>query len=242
MSIPMDTDREIALEKSGGKSKKGKVLQISLPVLLFLVLVIGACCGVLAQLIRQINGPLMTLGASTAPWITVGFLLAAFVSNKGKTPARSIIIGIVTTYFYLVMWLFFYHLLFILQENLLIEDGLWEAVPWLILALPVCPILGIIAAMVNKSGMIGDICLAIPIIWSLPEALIGIGTLKDGFIYGGWLNGFVIAIPVAILVTLLIRTTIAERRVNTATLLVTVVLLGILVVGLYPTAKSIFPY
>ena len=58
--------------------------QASLSILLFSVFLIGACLGVLAQLIRQLPDPLTTLGASTGPWLMSGFFLVAIASKRVK--------------------------------------------------------------------------------------------------------------------------------------------------------------
>lgn len=206
---------------------------MSLSILLFSIFLTSACLGILAQLIRQVPDPLMTLGASTIPWVTASYLLATFASKGLKSLRKAIVIGIVTTYIYLITWLFFYHLLFVLQENLSIEAGWRQIAPWLVAALLISPILGIVAAMTHKPGILGDMCLAVPIAWSLPEAF---ENLKDG-----WLDTLAIAIPIVVLVTLLIYIVKTERQVHVITLLAAVVILGLLAIVLYPTARGLIP-
>ncbi|KQL54165.1 hypothetical protein AN964_12105 [Heyndrickxia shackletonii] len=195
----------------------------SLPTLLFIVFLIGACLGVFAQLIWQLPDPLMTLGGSTAPWVMVGYFLAAFISKEEKKPRKAIVIGIISIYVYLITWLFFYYFLFILQKNLPIEAGWRQTVPWLIAALPISPVLGVIAAMTHKPGIFGDTCLVAPIAWLLPEAL-----KIERIGQGGWLEHSVVVIPVIVLVTLMIRMEKSGRRVYAITLLVVAIMLALL--------------
>lgn len=175
--------------------------------------------GVLAQLLRQVPGSLMSLGASTAPWVTVGFLLAVSASRGAHTPRRAVFAGTGTVAAYLLMWLVSYHLLFVLRESVPLAAGWREAAPWLIAAVPACPILGAVAALSHEPGLLGDTCLAAPIAWSLPEAL--------GSLTHGWCAELVrecvgdaaaITIPVAVLVALLIRmeydSFLAKKRPN----------------------------
>jgi len=97
---------------------------------------IGAILGVVAQFLRQVPGVLMILGASTAPWVMVGFLLAFLVSGGTRTLRNSILAasGIVAAY--LLGWLVSYHLLFVLRESLSPVAGWREATPWFVAAVP----------------------------------------------------------------------------------------------------------
>lgn len=191
----------------------------------------GALLGVLAQFLRQAPGVLMSLGASTAPWVTVGFLLAASASRGALTPRKAIFVGTGTVAAYLLAWLVSYHLLFVLRESVPLAAGWREAVPWLVGAVPACPILGAVAALSHKPGILGDACLAAPIAWTLPEALGSLGQ--------GWSVGSAVVIPVAVLAALLIRMAIAERRVHAITLLSAAVTLGTLAVALFPVVRSL---
>lgn len=204
--------------------------QTSLYIQLFSIFLIGACLGVLAQLIRQLPDPLTTLGASTGPWLMSGFFLAAIVSKKYKKNWKAMILGTGAIYIYLISWLFFYHLLFVLQENLPIGAGWREAAPWLVATVLVSPILGVTAAMLHRPGILGDICLAAPISWSLPVAIGDLGQ--------NWLSDLAVVIPVTILIVLLIRMVITERCVHVFTLLMTAIVLSSLAVFLYPIFRS----
>jgi hypothetical protein len=205
----------------------------SLSTLLLIVFLAGACLGVLAQLIRQMPDPLMTLGASTAPLVTAGYFLASFVSKGEKKTWKAMVAAIISMYIYLIAWLLLYHLLFILQEDLPIEDGWRQTLPWLVAVLPISPILGAMAAKTNKPGILGDTCLVAPIAWLLPETLEGLGK--------SWLEHSVVVIPVVVLVSLLIRIEKSGRRVNTITLLLAAIMLGLLGIALYPAVRDLIP-
>lgn len=191
----------------------------------------GAVLGVLAQFLRQVPGMLMSLGASTAPWVTVGFLLAFSASRGVRAPYKAVLVSTGTMAAYLLAWLVSYHLLFVLRESVPLAAGWREAAPWLIAAAPACPILGAVAALSHKPGILGDACLAAPIAWTLPEAL---GSLKQG-----WSGGSAVVIPVAVLAALLIRMAVAERRVRAITLLPAAVTLGAFAVALLPAVRSL---
>ncbi|WP_067933437.1 hypothetical protein [Alicyclobacillus kakegawensis] len=173
----------------------------------------------------------MDLGASTAPWVTFGFLLAVSASRGVRTPRKAIFVSTGTVAAYLLAWLVLYHLLFVLRFSLPLRDGWREAAPWLVAAVPACPILGAVAALSHKPGRLGDTCLAAPIAWTLPEALGSVGL--------GWSAVAAIVIPVAVFVALLIRMARAERRVHALTLLTAAVALGALGVALFPVVRSL---
>lgn len=88
---------------------------------------IGAIFGVLAQFIRQIPGVFMTLGASMAPWVVVGFLLAVSAAHRSNTTRKAIFISTGTVAAYLLAWLLLYHLLFVLRESVPFSDGWSQA-------------------------------------------------------------------------------------------------------------------
>jgi hypothetical protein len=54
--------------------------------------------------------------------------------------------------------------------------------------------LGLVAAFPHKRGFLGDVCLALPIVWSLPEV---IGSLRQG-----WSASATVAFPIATLAML----------------------------------------
>jgi hypothetical protein len=70
---------------------------------------------------------------------------------------------------FLFLWLVSYHATFAVRESVTQAAAWREAAPWLLLAGPVCVVLGVAAARACKSGMVGDICLALPIAWSMSD-------------------------------------------------------------------------
>lgn len=194
---------------------------------------VGAILGVAAQFLRQVPGVLMSLGAATAPWVMVGFLLAVLASRGTRTPGKAVRVASAIVAAYLFGWLVSYHLLFVLRESVSPAAGWREAAPWLAATVPASPILGTMAALSHKRGLIGDMCLAVPVAWLLPEA---IETLR-----AGWFAGAAVVIPVAVLAVLLIRLAMNERRVRLVTLLAAAVMAGAVGVALFPIAKSLIP-
>lgn len=195
-------------------------------------LLTGIILGVLAQFLRQVPGPFMYLGASTAPWVMVGFLLAVSASRGACTLRKAILAATGTVAAYLLAWLVSYHFLFVLRESVPFAAGWRQTAPWLVVAIPASPILGFIAALSHKRGLLGDVCLAVPIAGSLPEAL---KILKEG-----WLFGAAIVIPVAVFAALLIHMAMDERRVSGITLLAAIVTLGALGITLFPVYWFLF--
>jgi hypothetical protein len=186
----------------------------------------GALLGLFAQFLRQIPLALMYLGGSAAPWITAGFLLSVSASRGVPTTRDAISVAAGTVATYLVAWLVSYHLLFVLRESVSMAVGWRQAAPWLVVSIPASLSLGAIAALSHKHGILGDVCLAVPIAWSLPEF---IGGLKQG-----WLAGTAIVVPAAVFAVLLIHMIVKERQVNMIVLLVAVITLGSLGLALFP--------
>jgi hypothetical protein len=46
-------------------------------------LFVGAGLGLIAQVLRQVQGEAMQVGAATAPWLTIGFALAVWTARRG---------------------------------------------------------------------------------------------------------------------------------------------------------------
>lgn len=126
-------------------------------------LLAGLCLGVVAQVLRQMEGEAMELGAATAPWLTVGFALA--VTAAPRRAGGSVLAA------YLFAWLVAYHVLYAVGQSVPIAAAAREAVPWLLLAPLVCVVLAPAAGLARTRGIAGDVSLAAPIAWSLPEAL-----------------------------------------------------------------------
>ncbi len=122
---------------------------------------LGIALGLVAQTLRQVPGQTMEFGAATAPWLSVGFARAVWAGRRGG--AGRVLCG------YLVAWLVAYHVLFAVGQSVAISAAAREALPWLVLAIPVCAALAPIAGRARVSGVIGDLSLALPLAWSVPE-------------------------------------------------------------------------
>jgi len=194
---------------------------------------IGAILGVIAQFLRQAPGALMDLGASTSPWVNAGFLLSVFASRGAHTLRKAILVSAGTVAAYLYAWLVSYHLLFMLRESISLAAGWREAAPWLVAALPASLVLGTVAAVSHKHGLLGDLCLAAPFAWSLPEVTQALKT--------DWLTGVTLVIPIAVLIALLIHMVKEERPLGKVAVLATALTLGIMGIALYPVARSLIP-
>lgn len=101
--------------------------------------------------------------------------------------------GIGTFAAYLLAWIGSYHGLFALRESVELSEAWREAAPWLPVAAPACVLVGLAAALSHKSGLLGDVCLALPIAWSLPEVVDG---FKMGLPYGAALATLIVALSV----------------------------------------------
>jgi hypothetical protein len=194
----------------------------------------GACLagllfGVTAQFLRQIGSPLMILGAAIAPWVSIGFLLAVWTTRSSGTLRTGSLLGAETMGAYLLAWLLSYHGLFAVRESVGLFAGWREAFPWLVVAVPACSVLGFAAALTHRSGILGDVCLALPITWSLPEV---IGSLKQG-----WSYSLTIAIPIAALAVLPLVTA-GRRDVSVVTVVFASVMLGGVAFALAPIVLS----
>lgn len=185
----------------------------------------GTVLGLLAQVLRQVPGTLMHLGASTTPWVMAGFVLAAWVSRGVRPLRRAILIATGTMAAYLLAWLVSYHLLFVIRESVSLAAGWRQTAPWLVLTVPASLVLGIIAAISHKRGLLGDLCLGVPIAGSLTEALYN---LKRGWSVGTYVP------TVVVFAVLLIHVAKHERRVSGITLLAAVTTLGVLGSALFP--------
>jgi hypothetical protein len=106
----------------------------------------GSPLGLVAQLLRQIDAPLMSLGAATAPWLTIGFILSLWASPATTRVMTSALVGVVTIATYLFAWLASYHTLFAIRESVTGAEAWREAAPWAIAAIPTSLTLGLVAA------------------------------------------------------------------------------------------------
>jgi hypothetical protein len=120
----------------------------------------GLLFGVTAQFLRQIAGPLMDVGAGTAPWVTIGFVLAVWATRRSRSLRNAGVLGVETMAAYLLAWFLSYHVLFALRESVGLFAAWREALPWLVFLGPVCLVLGVVATLSHKSGILGDVCRA----------------------------------------------------------------------------------
>ena len=193
-----------------------------------LVGVAGLVLGVTAQLLRQIQGPLMALGAATAPWLTVGFFFAVWTTRR-RTSLRAVrALGVATMAMYLVAWLLSYHTTFAIRESVALAAGWREAAPWLILAMPTCVVLGITAAAANNAGVLGDTCLALPIAWSMPEIVSNVGDGRS--------HALVVALPTIAAAISIVW--VAQREVKLLRVTVAVLLFAMAGFSLVPVIRS----
>jgi hypothetical protein len=160
----------------------------------------------------------------------MGFVLAVWATRRSGSLRNASVLGAETMAAYLLAWLLSYHGLFALRESVGLFAGWREALPWLVVAGPVCLVLGCVAALSHKSGILGDVCLALPIAWSLPEVII------DG-LKRGWSYSATVAIPIAALAVFPLVT--ADRRdVSLVTVVLASVMLGGVALALVPIVLS----
>lgn len=165
-------------------------------------LLAGVLFGLVAQVLRQIGGPLMDIGAATAPWVTIGFVIAVWATRKSsplRTAGRT---GAWVMATYLFAWLIAYHGLFAVRESVGFAAAWREAAPWLVVAGPASLVLGYVAARSHRRGLLGDACLAAPIAWSVPEV---IHNSQEGWSAGG-------TVAVLIAAVALVPLMVAARR------------------------------
>jgi hypothetical protein len=189
----------------------------------------GVLLGLTAQVLRQILGPLMDLGAATAPWVTIGFVIAVWATRRSFSLRNAAAIGAGVMAAYLFAWLLSYHGLFAVRESVGLAAAWREAAPWLVAAGPACLVLGAIAALSHRRGLLGDVCLASPIAWSLPEIIHSSSQ--------GWSAGAAVGVVIAV-VALLPLVVAARREVRLARVVFASVLLGCVALALAPILSS----
>jgi hypothetical protein len=195
---------------------------------LALVALAGLVLGITAQLLRQIGGPVMALGAATAPWLTVGFLLALWTTRRNTSLPEASGLGVATMALYLFVWLLSYHATFAIRESVTQAAAWREAAPWLLLAGPVSVVLGVAAAVAHKPGVVGDVCLALPIAWSMPEIA---GNSKQGW------YALVVALPTAALALMPVLA-VVRREVRLVRVVVACGLFAIVGLALLPVVRN----
>jgi len=131
---------------------------------------LGLAAGVGAQYLRQCVGPVGALGGSTALWVTLGCVLA-WRSVHGRPLVDAWVWAVAIAASYLLAWIFSYHGVFAIRESTGFALAWHEARFWLAAVAPASGILGLVAAGASHPGRFGDICLALPLAWSLPEVV-----------------------------------------------------------------------
>lgn len=192
-------------------------------------LLAGVVLGLTAQLLRQINGPLMDIGAATAPWLTIGFVIAVRATRRSDSLRSATALGAGVVGTYLLAWLLSYHGLFAVRESVGLAAGWSEAAPWLVVAGPASLILGVVAGRSHERGLLGDACLAAPIAWSLPEI---IRSSRQG-----WSGGAVVAAVIAA-VAIVPLIAAGRRDVRMARVVFASVALGAVALALSPIVLS----
>jgi hypothetical protein len=143
------------------------------------------------------------------------------------------LLGVKTIAAYLLAWLLSYHGLFAVRESVGVFAAWREALPWLVIAGPMSVFLGLAAARSHKPGTLGDVCLALPLSWSLPE-------ITESWQRGWWYSATV-AIPIALLAlfpALFPFVAAARRGVDLVKALLAAVTLGLVAVALLPMMLS----
>jgi hypothetical protein len=192
-------------------------------------LLAGVLFGIVAQVLRQIVGPLMDIGAATAPWVTIGFVIAVWATRKTWPLRNAGRTGAWVMATYLFAWLVAYHGLFAVRESVGFAAAWREAAPWLVVAGPASLLLGFVAALSHTRGLLGDVCLASPIAWSAPEV---IHNSQDG-----WSAGGIVVVVIAAL-ALLPLVVAARRDVRLVRIAFASVLLGGVALALSPVFLS----
>ncbi len=185
----------------------------------------GALAGVAAQLLREVPyEPASALGGGWAIWVTLGYVTTRHTSRIWRGRDRAAWACVVAAA-YLFAWLFAYHALFGLRWGLPLADAWLEARRWVVAVAPACAALGLIATGSLREGLLGDVCLALPLGWSVPEAASG---LQNG-------GGYVAAVTMPTLaVAALVLITARERRWNGRTLVVATLASGAVFYAVHP--------
>lgn len=152
-----------------GTARSDPVPSIGLPALIATSAAVGGVAGCIAQLLASSDEAVAPLGASTAPWVVVGFVLTHMAARRWTD--RDLVPRMcVVSATYLYGWLFAYHLLYWAIQG---SPGMtvWaESRYWVAAVAPACVIIGWLAVGSLRRDVIGDVCLGAPIAWSLPEA------------------------------------------------------------------------
>ena len=148
--------------------------------------VCGLAVGAVAQLLDQGSGAIHELGGGTAFWVTIGFVLTRLTAHAWTSRDRAAWACVVAAA-YLFAWLLAYHALYAILDHAPAVVVWEEARRFVAAVAPACVILGLVATASLREGLVGDICLALPLGWSLPAAA--------SAAHQGWSYALVMTVP-----------------------------------------------
>lgn len=163
----------------------------------------GAVLGVIAKLLGGFAGPLALLGVGVALWVTAGFLVARHAA-RGRGVLDGTVWAGTTMAVYLSAWLLAYCVVFGLQQSAGFGAAWLNERVFFIIAPLASALIGFLAAISWRRDWLGDVFLAAPIAWSLPE--VGYSLLQ------GWRFAAIVALPT--LLVACVPLGVARRRRN----------------------------
>lgn len=188
--------------------------RISAPIVVCLSA--GLVVGLIAKLLGEAgNQALGSLGTGMAIWLGIGFIMVSELTRKWQV-ANGLwwTCALVATYLY--AWLLAYHLTYLLLDSAPGWTVWGESRLWVAAVAPSCVVLGILATCSLKTGHLAEVCLAIPIAWSLPEVV--------SAVHHGWSYALIVGAPtLAVAVVPLFR---ARLRVRHPVTIVATAMLG----------------
>jgi hypothetical protein len=200
-----------------------------IPAVLAITAIVGVVVGAVAQLLTSASGAVSALGASTAIWVTIGFVLVAGVakrwSGRDRLPWTCVVMAA-----YLYGWLLAYHAMYGLIKGPPVMTVWGESRLWVAAVAPACVGLGCLAVGSLRSGVAGDMCLAAPLAWSLPEAV--------RMISGGWSHGLLLAVPTLLVAAIPLAAT-RRRRWSPTVVTMTALLGGAALMVVIPLATRV---
>ncbi len=153
---------------------------------LAIAIVAGLPAGATAQLLGYAGGAPWYLGAGMAFWVTLGFLVtrrtAQVWAGRDRTAWACVVMAA-----YLFTWLLAYHVLYALLEHAPAVVVWDETRLWVAAVAPACAVLGVAATLSLRQGLAGDVCMALPLGWSLPEVVLAV--------QHGWSSALVAGLP-----------------------------------------------
>jgi hypothetical protein len=185
----------------------------------------GILAGIVAQLLRQHVGPLGALGASTAPWVSLGFLLVVTRRFNGGRFDRALNAAVLMAT-YLFGWLLSYHGLFAVRESVPLAAAWSQARPWVVAVAPASAVVGLLVAALCWTDWRADACLSAALAWSFPEVLRAYEH--------GWTYTLVVGVPTAVLGALPLAFAARRRRISINAIAIASVSLATVAYVLFP--------